>query len=197
LLATCNTKDDRGGDATMFKPLERRLAWILVTSTNVDTVEYGKDHNWDPRLLGFLKKYPELNHKPSDEDPAWPNPARWEQVSKFMNLSIPQIQNIASAIIGKGPAIKLGAELEAMNVGIPRIADVMADPNRASIPNDDQHRFVIARMLTRVINEGNVNEIHTYFARLTPDIASRAANDIIGSSVVNQTVKDKIKDLIM
>lgn len=197
LIAACNTKEDKGGDAQLFKPLERRLAWILVKSSNIDTVEYGKAREWDPRLLAFLKKYPELNHQPSDTDPAWPNPARWEQLSKFMNLPVAGIQDIAMAIVGKGPAIKLGAELEAMQVGIPRIADVVAAPKSASVPKDDQHQYVIAKMLTRVINLGNCDPIIVYMGRLTPDIHSRAANDIIGSAAIPQTVKEKVKVLIL
>lgn len=198
LIAACNTKEDKGGDAQLFKPLERRLAWILVKSSNVDTVEYGKERNWDPRLLAFLKKYPELNHQPNDAgDPAWPNPARWEQVSKFMNLPVAQIQDIAAAIIGTGPAAKFGAELEAMQVGIPRIGDVVAAPLTASVPKDDQHQYVIAKMLTRVINLGNCDPIIVYLSRLTPDIHSRAAHDITSSAAIPQTVKDKVKVLIL
>ena len=197
LMATCNTKDDRGGDTALFKPLERRMAWILVRSTNIDTVEYGKEHNWDPRLLGFLKKFPEMNHMMSNEDPAWPNPARWEEVNKFMNLSIQGIQDVASAIIGKGPAIKFGAELEAMQVGIPRIADVIANPNGASVPNDDQHQYVVSRMLQRVVTDTNVDKIITYAKRLTPDIASRMANEIKNASGQSILIKDRISVLIM
>lgn len=204
LMATCNTRDDKGGDAALFRPLERRLAWILVKSSNVDTVDYGKERNWDPRLLAFLKKYPELNHQPStggsaneEPDPAWPNPARWEQVAKFMSLPVAQIQDIASAIIGKGPAIKFGAELEAMQVGIPRIADVVGQPLKASLPKDDQHQYVIAKMLTKVINLGNAEAIKIYLARLTPDIASRAAHDIIGAPAIPEAVKDVVRPLIL
>lgn len=204
LLATCNTKEDKGGDAQLFRPLERRLAWIFVNSTNEDTIQYGKERNWDPRLLAFLKKYPELNHLPSKSgqdgetpDPAWPNPARWEQVSKFMHFQVQQIQDIASAIIGKGAAIKLGAELEAMQVGIPRIADVIAAPRSASVPNDDQHHYVVAKMLSRVINLGNMEPIHVYLKRLTPDIASRAAHEMINSPGLPTEVKNRIKDLIL
>ena len=204
LLATCNTKEDKGGDAQLFRPLERRLAWILVKSTNLDTIEYGKERNWDPRLLAFLKKYPELNHAPSKSgadgdtpDPAWPNPARWEQVSKFMHLSVSNIQDIASAIIGKGASVSFGAELEAMQVGIPRIADVIAAPRTASVPNDDQHHYVIARMLTRVINPGNMEPIIVYMKRLTPDIASRAAHEMINQPQLADAVKLRVKDLVL
>ncbi len=199
LMATCNTKEDRGGDSAMFKPLERRLAWILVRTTNVDTVEYGKERNWDPRLLAFLRKFPELNHQMSETDPAWPNPARWEQVNSFMNKPIRQIQDIASAIVGKGVSIKFGAELEAMNVGIPRIADVVANPMAASVPNDDQHQFVIARLLSKVLSEANIDNIVIYLSRLTPDISSRMAGDVINSETAPRSdmIKAKLQALIM
>jgi hypothetical protein len=197
LIATCNTKEDKGGDAQLFKPLERRLAWILVKSSNLDTIEYGKERGWDARLLAFLKKYPELNHAPNDEDPAWPNPARWEQVSKFMHLSVKEIENISKAIIGQGPAIKFAAELEAMEVGIPRISDVVTAPMKASVPSDDQHQFIIARMLSRVINDGNCASIVTYLSRLTPDIASKSANEITASPNATASVKNAVKKLII
>lgn len=196
IIAACNPRSDQSGDAKLFKALERRFAHIRVRTSNLDTVNFGKENGWDARLLAFLKKYPELNHKMSDEDPAWPTPSRWEQVNKFMNLSISQIENAAAAIVGKGVAMKFAAEIEAMVSNIPRLADVAANPMTATVPDDDQHQLIIARMLSRAISVNNAAAFIAYLRRLSPDIASLVAGDIVSDMKQPYLVTDMAKTLI-
>lgn len=187
IILGSNTREDGGGDNKMLKPLENRMAHITVEVDEPGLLEKMKVWDWDKRLISFLTMRPEMIHKVDANHPAFPTPRSLENFNKVLKdsdtMGLDQrelakvLENAAIAILGEGCARQFNTFLGHLTAGLPRMADILADPMKAKVPADPHYQYVIAGSITRNLSTKNAGVLAKYLGRLSPDVASMAAHD--------------------
>lgn len=185
-----NTRTDGGGDNKMLKPLENRMAHVEVEVDEPGFIEKTKVWGWDKRLIAFLQLRPELIHKVDANHPAFPTPRALENFNRVLRDTEAMklegqplktvLQNAAVAILGEGFERQFSAFLDRLTAGLPKIADILADPMKAKLPNDQHFQFLIGGAISRNLTAKNAAQFAKYLGRLSPDIASMCVHDAFG-----------------
>lgn len=180
-----NTRTDGGGDNKMLKPLENRMAHIEVEVDEPGFIEWTKEHGWDKRLIAFLKLRPELVHKVDPNHPSFPTPRALENFNRVLkdteNVDPKKLKGILSnaavAILGEGFSRQFDQFLDRLTAGLPKIADILADPLKAAVPADNHFQWLMGGTIARNMTTKNAGAFAKYLGRLTPDVASMAVHD--------------------
>lgn len=198
VILDLNTRDDKGGDTKLLKPLENRGAHILAEAEVSGWVEHEKAMGLDPRLIAFVKLRGELLHKLDPNNPAYPTPRSIEEVGKLMRQGEPDnvVVDGAVALCGEGFAMQLQTFLKDLGAQLPKLADIKANPKGAKVPTEPHHQYVVAAAISHEIDMASADTWATYLARLMPDIASMAANNAMQG---NEQLKNSksLKSLIL
>jgi MoxR-like ATPase len=201
-----NTREDGGGDNKMLKPLENRMAHVQVEIDEVGFTELTKEWGWDKRLIAFIQLRPELIHKVDVNHPSFPTPRSLENFNKVLRdsdkLGLDQrtlkavLENAALAILGEGFARQFASFLDRLAAGLPKIADILADPAKAKVPGESHFQYLMAGTIARNMTAKNAPIFAKYLARLLPDIASMCVSDAIGR---DKALKDipQLKDILL
>lgn len=184
IVLASNTRTDGGGDNKMLKPLENRMAHVLVEPDAPGLIEKMKVWGWDPRLVAYLTLRPDDIHKVSPTDPAFPTPRSLESFNKVlrsMPLDAPKatLENNAQAILGDGFSRQFMTFINNLAAGLPKMADILANPGKAKVPTDPHYQYVVASAVAKNIDSRNASKFAEYLGRLMPDIRSMAAHEAI------------------
>jgi len=189
IILGSNTREDGGGDNKMLKPLENRMAHIQVEVDEMGFIELIKKWGWDKRLIAFLNLRPELIHKVDPNHPSFPTPRSLENFNKVLqdpalaHLDPKPLKSVlesaARSILGEGFAHQFSTFLDRITAGLPKIADILADPTKAKMPADAHFQWLIAGTISRNMNAKNAPAFAKYLARMSPDIASMCVHDAI------------------
>lgn len=200
IILDLNTRDDKGGDIKLVKPLENRGAHVLMELDVPGWIEHAKEIGADPRLIAFIKVRPALLHKLDTQNPAYPTPRSIVELNKLFKAgeSARDIENAAKALCGEGFAVELAQFMKDLGAGLPRLADIKANPDKAKLPGDLNHQWVIASSIAHEMGEHPEDaEIWArYLKRLAPDIASMAAHNAMQKNKDLERVK-AVKSLKM
>lgn len=180
IILALNKREDKGGDNKLAKPFENRGAHVEVTLDQTGWVEYATRQSIDARLIAFIKLRPELLHKMDENNPAWPSPRTIEMLGKVMRDNhddIKVIQNAAQAVCGEGFSMQLATFIRDLGAALPKLAEIKAKPDRAKVPDDLHHQYVVAGAISHHIDKASVDAWVTYLKRLAPDLASMAAHN--------------------
>lgn len=186
ILLGSNTREDGGGDNKMLKPLENRMAHVLVTVDEKGLIEKMKEWDWDTRLIAFLSMRPANIHKVDANNAAFPTPRSIENFNRVLKdcdtVKVSQkpeevIENAAEAILGVGFAKEFIQFLRNLTAGLPRTAEILADPKNAKVPQEAHFQWVVAANIARNVTPKNASTLAVYLERLMPDAASMAAHD--------------------
>lgn len=193
-----NTREDGGGDNKMLKPLENRMAHIIVEVDEPGFIEKTKEWGWDKRLIAFLQLRPELVHKVDTNHPSFPTPRSLENFNKVLRdsdaLGLDQkslktvLGNAALAILGEGFARQFESFLDRLAAGLPKIADILADPAKAKMPSDSHFQYLMGGTIARNMTAKNAPQFAIYLGRMLPDIASMCVHDAISRDKALQNI---------
>src|SRR5579864_4984869 len=102
VILDLNTREDKGGDTKLVKPLENRGAHILVEIDPNGWINWAVEEGIDARLQAFVKLRPELLHKIDPNNPAYPTPRSIVELGKVLanEESTESISNAATALCG-------------------------------------------------------------------------------------------------
>lgn len=193
VILDLNTREDKGGDTKLVKPLENRGAHIMVELDVPGWLAYATESGVDPRLIAFIKLRPGLLHKMDPQNPAFPTPRSIIEISKLFKNgeSSRDIENAAKALCGEGFAVELSQFMKDLGAGLPRLQDIKANPDKAKLITDLTHQWVIASSIAHEMGEHPEEaEIWAkYLKRLAPDIASMAAHNAMQKNKDLEKVK--------
>jgi len=190
IILGSNTREDGGGDNKMLKPLENRMAHITVEVDEIGFTEKTKLWGWDKRLIAFLQLRPELIHKVDVNHPSFPTPRSLENFNKVLRDTEASgmdpkalkgvLENAALAILGEGFSRQFAAFLDRLAAGLPKIADILADPMKAKMPGDAHFQYLMAGTIARNLTAKNAAAFAKYLGRMSPDVASMCVTDAMG-----------------
>ena len=193
VILDLNTREDKGGDTKLVKPLENRGAHVMVELDVPGWIEWAKSDGMDPRLIAFIKLRPALLHKMDVQNPAYPTPRSIAEIGKLFKNgeSMKDIENGAKALCGEGFAVELSQFMKDLGAGLPRLQDIKANPGKAKVPGDLNHQWVIASSIAHEMGEHpeDADTWAEYLGRLAPDIASMAAHNAMQKNKELERVK--------
>lgn len=183
ILAT-NTRPDGGGDNKMLKPLENRLAHVLVEPDHNGFIEKTKEWGWDKRLIVFLNTRPELIHKVDDANAAFPTPRSLEQLNKILkhlgpNAAKTVLTNVSHAIVGEGFTRQFMQFIDNMTANLPRWDDIVKQPEKAALPQDAYYQQVVASSIAARIDAKTAPQVAVYLSRMMEECRNLALHEAV------------------
>lgn len=201
VLLASNTRTDGGGDNKMLKPLENRMAHVIVENDAPGLIEKMKQWGWDSRLVAFLTLRPGEIHNVSQTDPSFSTPRSLEMfnnVLKTLPLDVKNntLENCAQAVCGDGFSRQFMTFITNLGANLPKLPEILANPAKAKVPQDPHFQYVVASAIAKNIDPKTASKFAEYLARLMPDIRSMAAHDAIARDGTLANNKD-LKELIL
>jgi hypothetical protein len=149
---------------------------------NDDLLEYAIAHDWDYRVVAWLKFSPAaaLDFDPKSKDAAFATPRSWEAVSKLMQKLGKErdVLAIDPAIFGEMVGGNVGRKRGDEFVGFTRVMhelvtfdEILANPTRAQVPTEPSTRYAVATGLTRACAKNNLANAFTYMERMGKEMA--------------------------
>jgi hypothetical protein len=158
IVAAGNRQSDRAAAQRMPSALANRFAHIDV---DADVTAWGKwaaANNIAPMVLAFIRFRPALLHAMEGSDlRAFPTPRAWATVAR-----LPQVQTVGTAdrdadafrlalvggVVGEAAAAELEGFIRVWR-SLPTIADIIADPDGVTVPNDPATLYAVSTALAR------------------------------------------------
>ena len=184
ILLASNTRTDGGGDNKMLKPLENRMAHVMVENDAPGLIEKLKIWGWDSRLVAFLTLRPGEIHNVSQTDPSFSTPRSLEMLNNVLK-SLPvdaknnTLENVSQAIVGDGFTRQFMTFITNLGANLPKLPEILANPSKAKVPQDPHFQYVVAAAIAKNIDNKTATRFAEYLNRLMPDIRSMAAHDAI------------------
>ncbi len=151
LFAAGNRKEDKASVFDMPAPISNRFLHLFV-ETNFDCFKaYSFEKNISEEVISFLSFRPNLLHKFSDHEMAWPSPRTWELASDLYKINLPIQSAVGESVAlefesylevyGKIPDLKLIIEGKAKSIKFPdeiscKWATLTGLITRCNKPND-------------------------------------------------------------
>lgn len=138
IWAAGNRKEDRAAVFEMPSPLANRFIHFEVKPHLESFRDYAIRVGIHEQIMAFLTYRPELLHKPTHQQPAWPSPRAWEMASQLHRAGMD-----ISAAVGQGP----GEEFEAFTALYRELIDVdrilKGDGERIHFPRKPSMRYAL------------------------------------------------------
>jgi len=139
-VAATNRRGDRAGVSGILEPVKSRFHSIVeLEACPVQWRQWGIRKGLPPLLLAFIALRPELLSKfqPTADLVNSPSPRGWKAVSGWLDASLPMtlLEPTVAGAVGPQAAAEFCA-FYATAQHMPDPAKVLADPDRAPIPND-------------------------------------------------------------
>jgi hypothetical protein len=193
VILASNTREDGGGDNKMLRPLQNRMAHIQVEVDQKGFLEKTREWGWQPQLIAFLQTRPALIYDEDaarkTDDPSFPTPRSLEAFNRSLKAilhdlgvtdskhKIGMIETCATAICGQGFSRQFVTFFNTLGAAIPRMADILADPEKAKVPASHEHQWVVAGAIAANVETKTAAKYAAYLARLAPDIRAGAAHN--------------------
>lgn len=166
--AAGNRQKDRAGAGRTGTALNNRFGHIDVEPDPVEIKEHGEAHNWNPLAISFLGFRPNLIHvMPSDDSPAFPSPRMWERVSRVVDAPENIRPLLVRGLVGQAAASEFEFFVTAWR-HVPRLADILADPEGVTVPDASQPAllYAVAVQLAAAATRANFDVLARYIGRM-------------------------------
>ena len=195
VILASNSREDQGGDNKMLLPLCNRMGHVIAEPDAPGLIEKMKRWGWDARLIAYLTLRPDEIQKVSEINPAFPTGRSLEMLNKVLKC-LPQdapkltIENATHMIVGEGFSRQFMTFLSNLAAGLPKIADILAAPDKAKVPSDPHYQYVVASGISKNIEPKNAIRFAEYLSRLMPDVRSMAAHDAMTRDPILRSIKE-------
>lgn len=206
VILDLNTREDKGGDTKLVKPLENRGAHVTLELKLEDWLKWAESNRFDPRLLAFTRLPRNLDHlhKFDANNPAFPTPRSVAELNKICrngDATIQELRDAATALCGEGYGLKFYSFLEDTMAHLPKLSDIAENPKKARVPDKLDHQRMIAaaiahEMADKPQTKASVENWVTYLQRLPADLASMAAHEAMNKNDKLSSFK-QLKDLVL
>ena len=169
VLAAGNREGDRAVSCRMPTALANRMTHISVVPDIDDWLLWAETADIHPDIRAFLRFRPRLllHFDPASGEQAFASPRSWEFASAILRAdpSGDVREELLAGAVGKGAAAELCGYL-AQRHSLPELEDILADPDRAAIPDDPAALYALCEGLARRVREETLDAIADYAARL-------------------------------
>lgn len=119
IWAAGNRKEDRAAAFDMPAPLANRFIHLDIVPDLDSFKAYALERGFDEKIVAFVMFRPELLHKMSPQQAAWPSPRSWAMADRLLKANLP----IAPAI-GDGTAVEFEA-FRALYTQVPNLDAIL------------------------------------------------------------------------
>ncbi len=168
-----NRKEDRAGVFDMPAPLANRFIH-LEAEVNVESFrQYAFSSGMSDLMIGFLAFRPDLLHKMTPNEMAWPSPRSWEMADALHRAEL----DIESAV-GLSAAAEFYAYLEVTS-SIPDIKGIMAGSKNPVFPEEVSLKYATTMSLVghSTQAESALNALRWLVNRASPEWVQLYATD--------------------
>ena len=168
ITAAGNRQKDRASANRTPTALNNRFAHIEAEPDAGELKEYGEANNWSPLAIAFLAFRPNLIHvMPQDDSPAFPTPRSWESASKMIDAPEATRPQLIRGLVGQAAASEFEYFLQAWR-HVPRLADILADPEGTPVPDASQPAllYAVAVQVAGAATRQNIDTLARYIGRL-------------------------------
>jgi hypothetical protein len=168
-LAATNRRVDNAGVSNVLDPLKSRFATIVELEPSLeDWTRWAVRNSVPPVLIAFLRFRPDLlvSQERTREIENRESPRTWGHVARLLPVLPPELQ--LAGITGAGGAGAAGELIGFMRVwrDMPSVAEILAAPHSARIPETLAAQNAIATALGHAANENNFDRVMVYADRL-------------------------------
>ncbi len=181
-LAATNRRQDRAAVQGILEPVKSRFAAILELEVNIDDwVEWAIENDMPIELIAFIRFRPILHDfKPTAEIINTPNPRTVAAVGMMMNAGLPKDSEyeMISGAAGEGFAAEFLSFLKIYR-DLPDIDKLIADPDKADVPDEPSTLFAVCGALSAKANKKNFGNIIKFTDRLPGEFQVLLIKDAI------------------
>jgi len=185
ILATGNRVEDKSGATRLTTKLANRCRLFTFTEHLDDWTAWAIPAGIRPWLIQFLRFRPELLASKFDPNASInPTPRSWHRVSHipeslYQRNPLLYLEHVQGEV-GEGPAAEAVAFLKVMQ-GLPRLEDVLRDPDTFPVPNAPDVRYALCGALARVAAEtpSLLSALVTYTNRMPKEFAVMTMTDAL------------------
>jgi hypothetical protein len=177
IVAAGNRQGDRAAAQRMPSALANRFAHIDVDADLSAWTVWATAANIPAHVVAFIRFRVELLHKMEGADlRAFPTPRSWEGVAKLAEVQTigpkdPRAdafrQALVSGVVGEAAAAEFEGFVRVWR-SLPTIADIIANPDQITIPDDPATRYAVATALARKADRKNFDAIMRFSGRALP-----------------------------
>ena len=174
IIAACNPDGSRSGGIKLTTAIVSRIVWIDVENDLPSTLEHALDHDWDMRVVVFLRLRGEgTQSEPgllNNFDPAVSGPyacqRQWEATSKILQAKYPD--HVRNEMVRGAIGPKAGNEFLAylqLADEMPDPMGVLLNPNGADVPTKPGVLYGLMGALANLASQSNFGNVVAYANR--------------------------------
>lgn len=169
ICAAGNLAGDKAIVHEMSTALQSRMIHLELRLDHNEWVEWAIKHELDSRVISFLQFKPDLLHRfnPEHTDKTFACPRTWEFTSKLVKNREVNMQDLPllAGTISSGVAQDFLSYVQIWNE-LPKIENIIADPENIVIPHDPGIKFALATVLSERMDNTNVDKLALFLGRL-------------------------------
>jgi hypothetical protein len=180
LIACCNRESDGGGVQKMPQALSNRFVHLEMEPDVDDWCRWAVRSNIEPAVIAFIRWRPELLHKFSRTDRAFPTPRSWEFVSQITAQKPGKDleESLYSGAVGGDASTEYISFLRLFR-NLPNIDAILLNPASAPVPSEPSTLFAISSALARRASVTNFGRVLTYMDRLPQEYGVYCVQDAV------------------
>ena len=163
-----NRLSDRAIVNRMSAALNNRFIHMDFETSLEDVIERGRAVGFNDHNAAFLRFKPDLLHAfdPTLNPKAFPTPRGWFKVDKIMKQNLPAARefNLISGTVGHGAAV-VHREFLKLRLTLPKIEDIQANPDKATMPRSAGELFAITTAIATGIKPQTYPNFMRYMRR--------------------------------
>lgn len=180
IISCCNRESDGGGVQKMPQALANRFLHLPMEPDLEDWCAWAVTADVEPTVISFLRFRPQLLHKFSQTEKAFPSPRSWEFVSNI-NANNPG-NGIELALytgaVGAGAAGEYYTFLKLYRT-LPSIDSILANPTTEKVPREPGTLFAVAAAVARRATADNIERVLQYLTRLPKEYCVYSIKDAV------------------
>jgi len=161
----------------MSTAMQSRLIHLELDVDVQAWLAWAAENQLDYRVISYIESRPEHLHNfdPNHNDKTFATPRTWEFASKLVKnkVSNPRLLNMLIGTISAGIAHEFNAHMAYCN-DLPTIADITANPNTITVPEDPSLLYATSHMVAAYINDKNADKLMEYIKRLPLEFGTTA-----------------------
>jgi len=175
-----NRVSDKAGAFNVPMNIRGRVYTKTLEAELEPWIVWANENGIRPEIIGFLRDNPQSFLDFDSQALASPNPRAWAYVNEVLNQNIPnpiaEGEKVAG-YIGDGTKIEFFGYRKVMHT-LPRLADIVADPEGATLPTEKSALIQTATSVARYATAENAAPLIRYLNRMTPEIGVFGVRDM-------------------
>lgn len=179
IIAAGNRQSDKAAAQRMPTALANRFAHVDIEADPDTFTRWANENDIDPLVIAFVRFRPAMLHMMEGSDlRAFPTPRAWARVSKVAQAEPKLRLALVTGLVGEGAPAEFEGFVRVYNE-LPSLDFVIANPEKAPVPQEPAARFAISTGLARKAKRDNFAAIMTYIRRLPREFEIMLAFDAV------------------